>query len=57
MIIIPTTAYQEKELQQILKIRCEEEDCEMSEDALKASCSFKISAHFQNDLFVIPAYF
>jgi len=33
-IIIPTTPYEEKELKQILKIRCEEEDCEMSEDAL-----------------------
>jgi len=35
MIIIPTTSYAEKELMQILKIRCEEEDCEMSEDALQ----------------------
>ena len=35
MIIIPTSAYKEKELEQILKIRCEEEDCEMSSDALK----------------------
>jgi len=33
-IIIPTTQYDEKELKQILKIRCEEEDCEISEDAL-----------------------
>jgi RuvB-like protein 2 len=33
-IIIPTTQYEEKELKQILKIRCEEEDCEISEDAL-----------------------
>jgi RuvB-like protein 2 len=38
MIIIPTVAYSEKELMQILKIRCEEEDCEMAEDALKV-CS------------------
>ena len=35
MIIIPTTSYDEKELKQILKIRCEEEDCEMGEDALQ----------------------
>lgn len=35
MIIIPTTSYSEEELRQILKIRCEEEDCEMSDDALK----------------------
>lgn len=33
-IIIPTAPYEEKELKQILKIRCEEEDCDMSEDAL-----------------------
>jgi len=33
-IIIPTTQYEEKELRQILKIRCEEEDTEISEDAL-----------------------
>jgi len=33
-IIIPTTQYEEKELKQILKIRCEEEDTEISEDAL-----------------------
>ncbi|KAJ9589444.1 hypothetical protein L9F63_017347, partial [Diploptera punctata] len=34
MIIIPTSPYQEKDLKEILKIRCEEEDCEMSDDAL-----------------------
>ena len=33
-IIIPTSQYEEKELKQILKIRCEEEDCVISEDAL-----------------------
>merc|ERR1712179_18502 len=33
-IIIPTTQYEEKELKQILKIRCEEEDTEISDDAL-----------------------
>jgi len=33
-IIIPTSSYDQKELKQILKIRCEEEDCEISEDAL-----------------------
>ena len=30
----PPPQYEEKELKQILKIRCEEEDCEISEDAL-----------------------
>lgn len=34
MIIVPTSPYQEKELKEILKIRCEEEDCEMADDAL-----------------------
>merc|ERR1719510_2377432 len=33
-IIIPTTQYDEKELRQILKIRTEEEDTEISDDAL-----------------------
>ena len=33
-IIIPTTQYEEKELRQILKIRTEEEDAEISDDAL-----------------------
>lgn len=33
-VIIPTSPYQVKELGQILKIRCEEEDCEISEDGL-----------------------
>ena len=40
MIIIPTTSYAEKELMQILKIRCEEEDCEMSEEALQVRTRF-----------------
>jgi len=34
MIIVPTVPYEEKELEQILKIRCEEEDCQLSQDAL-----------------------
>lgn len=34
LLIITTTPYQEKELKQILVIRCEEEDVEMSEDAM-----------------------
>merc|ERR1719436_1403885 len=33
-IIIPTTQYEEKELKQILKIRTEKEDTEISDDAL-----------------------
>jgi RuvB-like protein 2 len=34
MIIVPTTPYDEKELREILSIRCEEEDCQMSDNAL-----------------------
>ncbi|XP_065646803.1 ruvB-like 2 [Hydra vulgaris] len=34
LLIISTSPYEEKDLEQILKIRCEEEDVEMSEDAL-----------------------
>lgn len=34
LLIVPTTPYKPKELEQILRIRCEEEDVEMEEDAL-----------------------
>lgn len=34
LLIISTTPYEEKEIKQILKIRCEEEDVEMSDDAM-----------------------
>lgn len=34
LLIVTTTPYDEVEIKQILKIRCEEEDVEMSEDAL-----------------------
>ncbi|XP_033751881.1 ruvB-like 2 [Pecten maximus] len=34
LLIIATTPYEEKEIKQILKIRCEEEDVEMTDDAL-----------------------
>ncbi|KAJ7373667.1 RuvB-like 2 [Desmophyllum pertusum] len=34
LLIISTSPYQEKDLRQILSIRCEEEDVEMSEDAI-----------------------
>lgn len=34
LLIISTTPYEEKNLEQILKIRCEEEDVEMTDDAL-----------------------
>lgn len=35
MIIVPTAPYQLKDMREILKIRCEEEDCEISEEALE----------------------
>ena len=44
MIIIPTAPYQEKELMQILKIRCEEEDSDMGEDALKVLTRIAVEA-------------
>ncbi|TRY62133.1 hypothetical protein TCAL_06253 [Tigriopus californicus] len=44
MIIIPTSPYQEKELMEILKIRCEEEDCEMGEDAMKVLTRIAVEA-------------
>ena len=34
LLIIPTQPYEEKEIKQILKIRCEEEDVEIGDDAL-----------------------
>lgn len=34
MIIVPTQPYEEKELREILSIRCEEEDCQMTDNAL-----------------------
>jgi len=34
LLIIPTTPYKAKDLEQILRIRCEEEDVEMADDAL-----------------------
>ncbi|CAG5000136.1 unnamed protein product [Parnassius mnemosyne] len=34
MIIVPTSPYSHQELKEILNIRCEEEDCQMSADAL-----------------------
>merc|ERR1712072_1068589 len=34
LLIVPTEAYKPNELQQILKIRCEEEDVDTSADAL-----------------------
>lgn len=34
LLIVPTAAYKTKDLEQILRIRCEEEDVEMSDEAL-----------------------
>ena len=34
LLIISTSPYEEKDIKQILKIRCEEEDVEISDDAL-----------------------
>merc|ERR1711907_290574 len=34
LLIVPTEPYKPKDLEQILRIRCEEEDVEMADDAL-----------------------
>jgi len=44
MIIIPTTPYQEKELSQIIKIRCEEEDCEICDDGVTVLTKIALGA-------------
>ncbi|XP_052802824.1 ruvB-like 2 [Mya arenaria] len=38
LLIISTTPYEEKEIKLILKIRCEEEDVEMTDDAMTVLC-------------------
>ena len=51
LLIIATTAYSAKEMQHILRIRCEEEDVEMSEEALSlltniaGECSLRYAIH------------
>jgi len=35
LLIISTTTYSEKEISQILQIRCEEEDVELTEEAME----------------------
>ena len=35
LLIVPTSPYKASELEQILRIRCEEEDVEMAPDALE----------------------
>ena len=34
MIIIRTVPYSDKEMKEILKIRCEEEDCQISDEGM-----------------------
>ena len=51
LLIVATEAYSEKELGEILEIRCEEEDVEMSEDAkalltkIALECSLRYAIH------------
>ena len=59
LIIIPTTPYPENDLKTILKIRCEEEDCEIDTDGLsvltkiatEASLRYAIQVRFYFNVF------
>lgn len=44
LIIIPTMPYPESDLRTILKIRCEEEDCEIADDALTVLTKIAVDA-------------
>jgi len=55
MLIISTTPYTEKEVQQILHIRCEEEDVEMAEDALALLTKIGIETTLRYSIHMIIA--
>ncbi|XP_076450936.1 ruvB-like 2 [Babylonia areolata] len=55
LLIISTTPYDEKEIKQILKIRCEEEDVEMSDDALTVLTKIGIDASLRYSIQLITA--
>jgi RuvB-like protein 2 len=44
MLIISTTPYKEQEIQQILSIRCEEEDVDITEEALELLTTIGLEA-------------
>merc|ERR1711863_174195 len=53
MVIIPTTPYSEAELKTILKIRCEEEDCEIADDALTVLTKIAVDASLRYSIQLI----
>ncbi|KAL8617541.1 RuvB-like 2 [Nucella lapillus] len=55
LLIISTVPYEEKEIKQILKIRCEEEDVEMSDDALMVLTKIGIDSSLRYSIQLITA--
>jgi RuvB-like protein 2 len=55
LLIISTTPYTEKEVHQILSIRCEEEDVEMTEDAKEALTSIGMQTSLRYSIHLITA--
>merc|ERR1711976_761312 len=55
LLIVPTTPYKPRELEQILRIRCEEEDVEMAEDALQLLTSIAGNTSLRYSIQLITA--
>lgn len=55
LLIISTTSYSEKEIHQILSIRCEEEDVEMTDDAKNALTSIGLQTSLRYAIHLITA--
>ncbi|XP_013408907.1 ruvB-like 2 isoform X2 [Lingula anatina] len=55
LLIISTSPYEEKEIKQILKIRCEEEDVEMTEDALTVLTRIGMETSLRYSIQIITA--
>merc|ERR1712061_434189 len=53
LIIIPTMPYPESDLRTILKIRCEEEDCEIADDALTVLTKIAVDASLRYSIQLI----
>ncbi|KAK7098346.1 ruvB-like 2 [Littorina saxatilis] len=55
LLIVSTSPYEEKEVKQILRIRCEEEDVEMSDDALTVLTKIGMDASLRYSIQLITA--
>ena len=53
LLIISTTSYSEKELDQILRIRCEEEDVEMADEAIEVLTSIGMETSLRYSIHLI----